>query len=140
MWPGSDSYDPNASPTPTDGHHNAGLNCMSACHNATNTVGAPVWLFGGTVWQSDGITAAAHVEVLVTDGTNTYTTYSADNGNFWVPATAGTINFAASSVLAFVRNSNGVRQMPTPPTIPQTPKAGCNGCHSGTVFPRIVQP
>jgi hypothetical protein len=103
------------------------------CHDSGGVAGAQrQWLFGGTVFQSDGTTAAAHVEVAVTDGTNTYTTYSATNGNFWVPASQGTLNW--TSARAIIRNANGETSMT------DTPQAGCNNCHNGTVQAPITEP
>jgi hypothetical protein len=67
-------------------------------------------------------TPAAHVEIAIADGSSTYTTYSATNGNFWFPAPCS-IDWASAH--AHLRKANGERQMPG------TPAAGCNSCHAG---------
>jgi hypothetical protein len=84
------------------------------------------------VYKSDGTTPAPNVQVGINDGTNLYTTYSATNGNIWLPA-SGTVNWANAQVR--IRNSNGELSMAG-----ATPAATCNLCHSSTTYPRITAP
>jgi hypothetical protein len=123
------TYSSTALPNPSNGNHNAGLNCRQ-CHDGSTS--APVWMFGGTVYQANGTTPAPNVQVGVNDGTNLYTAYTATNGNFWVAGTA-TINWAQAQVR--IRNGNGETTMAG-----ATPAATCNGCHTGTGTPRITAP
>jgi len=125
------TYSSSGSPNPPDGHHNPGLNC-SQCHVSGSSTGATVWLFAGTVYKADGTTPAPNVQVGVSDGTNLYTTYSATNGNFWVPG-PGTVNWATAQVR--VRNANGELTMAG-----ATPASTCNVCHNATIYPRITAP
>jgi hypothetical protein len=114
-----DDYDPNALPTPADGEHHDGDNCMQ-CHGDGNDV----WLFGGTVYRSDGTTGAASVQIGILMGGSLRTAYSATNGNFWFADDGGSIDWANAE--ARMRNSNGEAIMPSPPA------SGCALCHSGS--------
>ena len=124
------TYSSSALPNPSNGNHNPGQNCIQ-CHTSGNGE-APIWLFGGTVYQANGTTPAAHVQVGVNDGTNLYTAYSATNGNFWFGGT-GNINWANAQVR--LRNANGELAMAG-----ATPASTCNLCHNGTTYPRITAP
>ncbi len=98
-----------------------------SCHDANNTSDGNMWLFGGTVYESDGTTPAANVEVGILAGGVTYTTYSATNGNFWVAA-AGANNITNNEWLTAeirIRNDNGELAMSTQAS------SDCNSCHSG---------
>lgn len=96
----------------------------AGCHVAGSR--APAFLYGGTVYQANGTTAAAGVQVGVSDGTRTYSTYSASNGNFWLPSSAGTLDW--SKALVRLRNATGETIKPAGTSV----GAGCNGngCHS----------
>ena len=118
-------------PNPSSGNHNQGQNCIQ-CHVSGSSTGAPTWLFGGTVYKTDGTTPAPNVQLGINDGTNLYTTYSATNGNIWLPA-SGTVNWAKAQVR--IRDSNGESTMAG-----ATPAATCNLCHSSTTYPRITAP
>jgi hypothetical protein len=123
------TYNSTGLPNPSNGNHNAGMNCRQ-CHDGSTD--APVWLFGGTVYQANGTTPAPNVQVGVNDGTNLYTAYSATNGNFWV-AGSGNLNWATAQVR--VRNAKGELSMSG-----ATPAATCNLCHNSTTDPRITAP
>ncbi|MGC4065203.1 MAG: hypothetical protein QM784_11265 [Polyangiaceae bacterium] len=130
LWP--DTYDPNGTALVATGEHRAGLNCMSStCHGPTT--GTRAFAFGGTVYQSNGTTAAAHVEVAVVSGTKTYTTYSGANGNFWIPlASASNIDWTTAKV--HLRTATGELTKPAGAEV----GSGCNSCHvSGS---RITTP
>jgi hypothetical protein len=119
FWEGAPAYDASGEPNPSDGEHNAGMNCMS-CH-ASNS---DLWLFGGTVYESGGSTGAANVQVgAIVDGT-LYTTYSASNGNFWVDHPGGTPDWSGAEVR--FRNANGETAMVG------AAAAACNSCHTGS--------
>ncbi len=125
------TYSTSGSPNPPDGHHNPGQNCVQ-CHVSGSATAATVFLFAGTVYKADGTTPAPNAQVGVSDGTNLYTTYSATNGNFWVPG-PGTVNWATAQVR--IRNGNGELTM-----VGATPASTCNVCHNATVYPRITAP
>ena len=112
-------------PNPADGNHNAGQSC-AGCHSS----GDAAWLFGGTVYQADGTTGAASVEIGVRDGANVYTAYSATNGNFWFPSTGGTVDWANADV----RMRNGTGEA----TMTSTATGNCNSCHTGGMA--LVEP
>jgi hypothetical protein len=124
-------YSPSGAPSPADGHHNPSQNCAQ-CHVSGSTSGAPVWMFGGTVYQANATTPAPNVQVGINDGTGLYTTYTAANGNFWFAGSA-TINWAKAQVR--IRNANGESTM-----VGATPSASCNLCHNSTTYPRITAP
>lgn len=128
IWP--EEYDPAGVSTPADGHHNAGASCMSSvCHGEK----VP-FVFGGTVYGADGATGAANVQFGVSDGAVTVTGYSADNGNIWLPVSAGAINWA-SAVIA-IRNQNGEVVKPT--TAPRDANCNGSGCHNSAN--RLISP
>jgi hypothetical protein len=121
-------YNPNTQGDPGADHH-VGDNCFNAaCHDGTNNE-APKWLFGGTVFKADKTTGAAHVEVGVKDPGGFYSTYTANNGNFFVDS-AATINWASAEIR--IRNANGERKMNS------QANNGCNVCHTGAMV--IVEP
>ncbi|MBI5496496.1 MAG: hypothetical protein HY904_15850 [Deltaproteobacteria bacterium] len=124
FWTGT--YDPSGSPSPTSGRHNAGRDCM-ACHDS---LGASTWLIGGTVYATSAGTAAPHVQVGLRDGTQFFSTYSATNGNFWIPKGSASVNWATVEIR--LRNANGEKVMGSEAT------SGCNDCHTGTS--RLVAP
>jgi hypothetical protein len=127
-WP--DAYDPTAAPAPADGHHNAGATCLlSSCHGTK----VP-FLFGGTVYRADGTTAAAGVEVGLTDGSVTLTAYSAANGNIWLLASAGAIDWTRAIIA--LRNANG--EVAKPADAPRDASCNASGCHASTN--RMLEP
>lgn len=127
-WPGA--YDAQAAPMPADGHHNPGTGCMSSsCHGSK----VP-FLFGGTVYKADGTTPAPNVEVGISDGTLTLTAYSAQNGNIWLPSSAGAIDM--TKALIAIRSGGGERVKPST----AGRGAACNGggCHGSAM--RLIEP
>ncbi len=114
----TDTYNPSGSPNPASGQHRPGDDCLN-CHTGG---GAPAWLFGGTIYLAGG-GAAAHVQVGVKDANGLYTAYSATNGNFWVPKTSQTVDWANAEIR--VRDANGESIMNG------AGEAGCNSCHTG---------
>lgn len=117
FWPAA--YDTSGTSNPSSGMHNAGKVCGN-CHTGGD---APAWSFAGTVYQADGTTGAQHVEVGVQVNGTTYTTYSGQNGNFFL-APGTTIDFAQADVR--MRNGNG--------EVAMSMGAGgrwCNSCHTG---------
>jgi hypothetical protein len=127
-WPAA--FDGAASPTPGDGHHNPGSGCMlSSCHGTK----VP-FVFGGTVYQADGVTGAPNVEVGISDGAQTITAYSASNGNIWLPASAGTIDFTAARIA--IRSANGEHVKPA--TAGRGASCNGGGCHGSTM--RLLAP
>ena len=127
-WP--DAYDASAVPAPATGQHNAGASCMSSsCHGSK----VP-FVFGGTVYQADGVTGAPHVEVAISDGTLTLTAYSAENGNIWLPSSAGALDVSTAQIA--IRNAKGERVKPASAGRGTACNAG--GCHAATM--RLLEP
>jgi hypothetical protein len=103
----------------------------SSCHASAQTSRA--FAFGGTVYQNGGTAPAAHVQIAVVSGSTVYTTYSATNGNFWLPlSSASGINWTEAKV--YLRNANGELVKPAAAGV----AAGCNSCHGSAM--RIVGP
>jgi hypothetical protein len=117
FWSGA--YDPTALPNPANGDHNAGQACLY-CHGS---MGNRTWAFGGTVYESDGTTPAANVEVGVRDGITFVSAYSATNGNVWLPAGGLAIDWENAEIR--LRTANGEKVMV------DVGNGDCNTCHSG---------
>jgi hypothetical protein len=130
VWPGA--YNPAGLPSNPSGKHNPGTNCMgSQCHASSQASRA--FAFGGTVYQSDGTTPAANAQIAITFGSSTVTTYSATNGNFWMPlSNAPSINWATATV--HLRDAKGEAAKPAGTTV----DVGCNSCHTSNS--RITAP
>lgn len=130
IWPGN--YNPSGTALDATGRHSPGVNCMTSnCHGPSQTSRA--FAFGGTVYQSGGTTPAAHVQVAIVSGGAVYTTYSATNGNFWLPlANATNINWTGAKV--YLRNANGEVAKAATTGV----NSGCNSCHGSAM--RIVGP
>jgi hypothetical protein len=131
-WTWPDTYNPNGTALVATGEHRPGVNCMtSSCHGPTT--GSRAFAFGGTVYQANGTTAASHVEIAIVSGTKTYTTYSATNGNFWIPlATATNLDWTTAKV--HLRTATGELTKPAGAEV----GAACNSCH--TSGSRITTP
>ncbi|HMA95084.1 MAG TPA: hypothetical protein VKP30_20475, partial [Polyangiaceae bacterium] len=129
-WPSS--YNPAGVPSNPSGKHSAGTNCMgSACHASSQASRA--FAFGGTIYQPGGTNPAANVQVAITFGSTTVTTYSGSNGNFWLPlSAAASIDWSNATV--HVRNSKGELAKPSTATV----NAACNSCHGSSM--RITAP
>ena len=116
-------------PVQADGFHNPGTDCSGAgCHGPGGAGGE--FVLGGTVYQADGATPAANVQVGIDDGVASYYVYSGANGNFWVTGSSTAVTWANAEVR--IRNANGEKSMG-----PTSPGAWCNnaGCHeSGSVL------
>jgi hypothetical protein len=120
-WPGA--YNPNGTAPVASGEHRPGTNCMtSSCHGPAT--GSRAFAFGGTLYQANGTTAAAHIQIAIVSGTKTYTTYSGTNGNFWLPlASASGIDWTAAAV--HLRSAAGTSTKPSDAGV----NASCNSCH-----------
>ena len=125
-WGGA--YDDNGTPDPASGNHRSGDDCLS-CHENGSTQ-RPEFIFAGTVYEADGTTPAANVEVGVFAGGQMYTAYSAANGNFWVEGDNNTITGPEwnASVIR-IRNADGERTMPSN----EARGNDCNLCHQSGV-------
>jgi hypothetical protein len=117
-WP--TAFDAAASPNPANGKHNAGKACLS-CHVSGGQ--APSWLFGGTIYDSAGTTGVAHLQIGIKDGTKFFSTYSATNGNIWLPTASNTVNWANAEIR--LRSATGEKIMGKTAT-----SGDCNSCHS----------
>jgi hypothetical protein len=98
------------------GHHNAGQDCMSSCHNHGFT-------FAGTLYNGSG-SAVSNAEVRLVDSTGKgISAYSGTNGNFyssssWTgPGTVGVRDATNPGIDMVATVSTGV---------------GCNSCHSSS--------
>jgi hypothetical protein len=101
-----------------DGHHNAGLDCLS-CH--TGTGAAPHWYAAGTLYTTaSGTAPVVGATVHITDAKGVEVKLiTANNGNFWT-ATALTYPVQVKASLC-----------PTTVMMPVAPSTGsCNTCHS----------
>ena len=99
------------------GHYN-GVACSAACHSHSFNV-------GGTLYLSDGTTAAANAQVgVLADGTLT-TGYSGSGGNFYF-SKANVANWATVQIA--VRTLTGTLVMP----VNASATGNCNNCHSAT--------
>jgi len=102
-----------------DGHHNAGLNCMS-CHGEGG--GAPRWYAAGTLYTSaDGAAPLAGATVTIVDsGGQTVNIVTASNGNFWTP-----------TQLDYPLTVKASRCPDTKPMVSSVQEpASCNSCHT----------
>jgi hypothetical protein len=125
-WP--TAYDAKGIPSPSDGHHRDGENCL-VCHAEAGE--APAWLFGGTVYNAAGTAGLAHVEVGIRDGARFYSAYSGENGNVWTPQGSPSINWDNAEIR--VRNGFGEILMTS-----EGDNGDCNHCHDSTL--RIIVP
>ena len=91
-----------------------------ACHDG---MFPPQLAFGGTVYQADGTTPAANVEVGVKDGANQYFVYSTTNGIYWAEGVASSINWDAADI----RMRNAAGEIPKTPEMARS--ADCDLCH-----------
>ena len=115
---------------PVGGHHNPGTSCMSSvCHGMK----VP-FVYGGTVYKADGVTGAANVQVGISDGVLTLVTYSAQNGNIWLPSTAGAVTWANATIA--LRNKNG--ESVKPATVGRGAACNGTGCHNSAR--RLLEP
>jgi hypothetical protein len=101
-----------------DGHHNAGQDCMNACHNHGFTLAGT--LFNGSAGASGGT-------ITVTDNAgSSFDLVSQANGNFY------TTQPVAFPVTVFASRCPSIHNMPgTVSATAGTSAAGCNqsGCH-----------
>ena len=122
-WPAA--YNPSGAPNPADsGFHARGSNpgaCMG-CHDGGVR---PQLVFGGTVYQADGVTPAANVEIGVSDGNNEYFVYSASTGLYWAEGSSSSIDWTTADIR--MRNASGE----IPKTASTARSANCDSCHSG---------
>jgi cytochrome c553 len=103
--------------------------CMS-CHSATGTATTKL-VYGGVVYQADGVTPAPNVQVGVSDGTYKSISYSAANGMYWGVGTA-TVNWPAADIRT--RSATGEAVKATK----DERNADCDYCHhAGAKYPLI---
>jgi cytochrome c553 len=101
--------------------------CMS-CHGATGTATTKL-VYGGVVYQADGVTPAPNVQVGVSDGTYKSVSYSAANGMYWGVGTAS-VNWPAADIRT--RSATGESVKATT----DARNADCDSCHhAGMPFP-----
>jgi hypothetical protein len=110
---GNSSYDTNGGANVSYQGHYTGTACLMSCHAHTMSV-------GGTVYQSNGTTTAANVQLGIRIDGNLTTTYSGTQGNFFTSASA---NWATAQIA--VRNAQGTQIMPANPSA----NGNCNSCH-----------
>jgi List-Bact-rpt repeat protein len=107
-----------ALPTPSDGHHNAGADCLG-CHAGLGS--SLAWTVAGTLYtNTTGSAPIAQATIQVVDANGqTVNIATATNGNFW---TLTPVRFPLR-----VKAS----KCPSTATMSSTASAGsCNGCHN----------
>lgn len=101
--------------------------CMS-CHGPTGTAVTKL-VYGGVVYQADGVTPAPNVQVGVKDGTYQSVVYSAANGMYWAVGT-NAVNWPVADIR--IRTANGE----VPKLAADARSADCDSCHhAGATFP-----
>jgi hypothetical protein len=107
--------------------HDTGQACLASCHNHA-------FQTGGTIYQANGTTTAANVQVgiIMMNGT-LMTTYSGSQGNFYL-SLSGTQDWSTAQVA--IRTATGTSVHPTVAAM----SGNCNsaGCHDSSN--RIVVP
>lgn len=120
--PACDKPGDNPAPTPADGHHHPGEDCLM-CHHQGGL--SPPFTFGGTAFlKSDGATAVAGATIHLIDAMGSdVRIVTATNGNFW------STDLVTYPVIAFASLCPTVTPMVT--TIDAT-GGSCNasGCHT----------
>jgi hypothetical protein len=111
--------------TPVQGHHNAGHDCFSSCHNHGFT-------FAGTVFDASGV-GVGGAEVRLVDATGKVISVYTDNlggssqGNFYssqsfvAPAHVGVRNATNAQVM--------ITAIQTGAQSPASTGGACNACH-----------
>ena len=112
-------------PDPANGRgSHAGSNVCGNCHKSGGAASDDVWLLGGIVYDSaGGSTPVPSAEIGIKDGANFFQTYSASNGYFWLPSSAGPIDWTTAEIR--IRTAQGELKMLTPP-----PNGDCQTCHT----------
>lgn len=100
-------------------NHFNGVTCVSAtCHAHTIRM-------GGTVYQADGVTPAANVQIGIFINGQLSTTYTGTQGNFYSGAN-GVTNWSVAQIA--LRTSTGTVTMP----VGASASGDCNTCHDAT--------
>jgi cytochrome c553 len=101
--------------------------CMT-CHGPTGTAVTKL-VYGGVVYQVDGVTPAPNVQVGVSDGVYKSVVYSAANGMYWAVGT-NTVNWPVADIR--IRTATGeAAKLAT-----DARTADCDSCHhAGTTYP-----
>jgi cytochrome c553 len=125
------TYSPPAAPLTAAYHDASKATACMTCHGPTGTATTKI-VYGGIVYQADGVTPAANVQVGVSDGTYKSEVYSATNGLYWgvVPATgAPTVNWPVTDI----RVRSAVGESIKAPNNSSTRQADCDLCHTGAL-------
>jgi len=133
FWPSATYVPGTANPAPpADASHYTGAMCMT-CHATAALGGGFIFLFGGTVYAADGVTAAPGVEVGLNYNGQVYTAYSDQYGNFAVEGAA-----PITEGLHEVRLRTATGEKIKAAT--EVSQAECNDCHrtGGTSTPLIA--
>jgi hypothetical protein len=107
--------------------HNPGQSCIQPqCHGGSE---APPFLIGGTVYADyKGTTPAAGVEVRILDSAgHAASTYSGQNGNFFIPS--GSANGVTFPAIVGARNASTLRPMITKLSTASMGSCGQAKCH-----------
>ena len=112
-------------PDPSNGRGNhAGSSPCLSCHKSGGAASSAVWLMGGIVYSdTTSTTAVPSAEIGIKDGDQFWSTYSATNGYFWLPSSAGTINWSSADIR--IRTVKGELAMHSRAT-----SGDCQTCHS----------
>jgi mono/diheme cytochrome c family protein len=122
-WPAD--FVPGSLPDPANGRgSHAGSSACGKCHNPTGAASSRVWLIGGIVYNDAAGTApVASAEIGIKSGAQFLHTYSASNGYFWLPESAGVIDWTAAEIR--IRTIAGDLKMSTPAN-----SGDCQTCHT----------
>jgi hypothetical protein len=123
---GTNTYNPSGGSSISYQTHEVGTACLASCHSHRFTT-------GGTIYQANGTTAAANVEIGVIVNGTLYTTYSGSGGNFYLTI-SGTVDWSTAQVA--IRTSTGTAVHPT--TTGMSGNCGSANCHTSSN--RIVVP
>lgn len=121
---GSVTYSPTGGSAVNHQGHNTGAACLASCHSHN-------FQAGGTIYQSNGTTAAGNIQVGVIMNGTLFTAYSGSQGNFFFPI-SGTLNWATAQIA--IRSATGTAVHPATSGL----SGNCNSCHNSSN--RIVVP
>jgi hypothetical protein len=122
-WPAG--FVPGSLPDPASGRGNhAGTSACGNCHKAGGPAGSYVWVMGGIVYtDASSTTPVTSAEIGVKTPTQFAHAYSAGNGYFWLPASAGAIDWSTAEIR--IRTATGEVKMSSRAT-----SGDCQTCHT----------
>jgi hypothetical protein len=121
-WPAP--FVPGGLPDPSNGRGNhAGSGSCLSCHKTGGSASSAIWSMGGIVFASPtGTTGVTNAEIGIKDGAQFFRAYAATNGYFWLPSSAGAINWATAEIR--IRSAKGEL-----PMVSKANSGDCQTCH-----------